>query len=50
MFIDVQSDPTASESREHIYWCLQTQNCLGPDGQVVDEETCNQYRSCYQQM
>ena len=50
MFIDVQADTSVpeSESKDHVYWCVQTQTCLGPDGQIVDEETCNPYRSCYQ--
>ena len=48
MFVDVQADPEAeAESREHIYWCVQTQSVLGPDGQVVDEDICSQSRSCY---
>jgi hypothetical protein len=47
MFIDVQGDPIESQAGERVYWCVQTQNCLGPDGQIVDEGTCNLYRSCY---
>ncbi len=49
MFIDVQPDPNATELKEHICWCVKTQNCLGPDGEVVAEDTCSPYRSCYQQ-
>ena len=48
MFIDAQPDPTAAESSEHIYWCVRTQSIMGPDGQVVDEDTCNFTRTCYQ--
>jgi hypothetical protein len=33
--------------RDHIYWCMLTMNCLGPDGQVADGQTCNSFRSCY---
>jgi len=49
LFVDIsQRDANEPESTEpHIYWCVQTQNCLGPDGQVVDEEVCNSFRSCY---
>jgi len=51
LFLDVERDPNAPESKEpHIYWCMKTQNCLGPDGQVVDEEICNWFRTCYHAM
>jgi len=51
LFIDVQADTSgSSQGGDHIYWCLLTQNCLGPDGQIVDEQTCNAFRSCYQEM
>ena len=48
MFIDVQPDPAGPtpETNERIFWCVHTQNCLGPDGQVVEEDTCNSLRSC----
>ena len=47
MLIDADRDPEAPGSREHICWCVLTQNCLGPDGQVADQGTCNMFRSCY---
>lgn len=48
LFVDVQRAPTEPDSTEpHIYWCVQTQNCLGPDGQVVDEDICSSLRTCY---
>ncbi len=49
LFVDIsQRDPDEPESSEpHIYWCVHTMNCLGPDGQVVDEGVCNSLRSCY---
>ena len=51
MFIDVQRDPSAAVYEEpHICWCMHTQNPLGPDGEVVDEDTCNWFRSCYQKL
>ena len=48
MFIDAEWDPTVQQSNDRIYWCVQTQNVFGPDGQIVDEDTCNTTRSCYQ--
>jgi len=49
MFIDAEGDddPTVQASNTRIYWCVYTQNCMGPDGEVVDETTCTASRSCY---
>lgn len=35
----------ASQSYGHL-WCVHTQSVLGPDGQVVDTETCRPGRGC----
>lgn len=50
MFIDVSGDAASPEAEagDRIYWCVHTQNCLGPDGQVADADACNTLRSCYQ--
>jgi hypothetical protein len=50
MFIDVSGGPEHPEitDGDRIYWCVYTQNCLGPDGQVADAEACSSLRSCYQ--
>lgn len=50
LFIDADWDPTVPQSNDRIYWCLHTQNVIGPDGQVVDEDCCNANRSCYEPM
>jgi hypothetical protein len=50
MFIDAEPDLTAQQSHDRIYWCVFTQNVMGPDGQVVAEDTCTPSRSCYQAM
>jgi hypothetical protein len=47
MFIDAEWDPAAGPASEHVCWCVMTQNCIGPDGQVVGEDVCNATRSCY---
>lgn len=47
MFIDADDDPTVQLSNSRIYWCVFTQNPLGPDGEVVDEDTCTASRKCY---
>ena len=30
-----------------IYWCLHTQDAIGPDGHAVDCEECTPGRPCY---
>ena len=51
MFIDTEWDPSKSEpTSEHIPWCVRTQNCMGPDAQVVALDSCNLTRSCYERI
>jgi len=47
MFITAESDPTVPPSNDQIYWCSQTQLCLGPDGKSAAPVTCHPGRSCY---
>ena len=51
MFIDTELDPSKVEfSGDHIPWCVRTQNCMGPDAQVVALDSCNLTRSCYERI
>ena len=47
MFIDTEPDLAKAAPDEHICWCVLTQSCFGPDGQVVHESSCNRHRNCY---
>jgi hypothetical protein len=48
MFIQVEADPTVPPSNEGLYWCLFTQNCIGPDGGLAEPGTCSAPdRACY---
>ncbi len=47
MYIESVWDPTVPHSGDRLFWCHQTQNCLGPDGRMVDEYECNETRACY---
>lgn len=50
MFIWAESDPTVQPSNSGYYWCLHTQTCLGPDGQMAEPGQCNvPGRSCHKQ-
>jgi hypothetical protein len=37
-----------TQSSSGIFWCMHTQNCLGPDGQVANPENCSGGRSCHE--
>ncbi len=48
MFIGAEPDPADPRTDSGICWCVHTQNCLGPDGQVVTHENCTAARPCYE--
>ncbi len=31
-----------------LFWCMHSQNCLGPDGRTAGDEECLPGRSCYE--
>jgi hypothetical protein len=47
IFIEAEWDPDMPHSGDRNFWCHRTQNCLGPDGKVVDDYDCNETRVCY---
>jgi hypothetical protein len=47
MFYDT-GVPLEERSGCGIYWCDQTQKCLGPDNIAVGAEDCGPTRSCYE--
>lgn len=47
MYIPAEWDPTVQHGNDRLFWCHKTQNCLGPDGQIVDEYECHPKRNCY---
>jgi hypothetical protein len=48
MFIEVEEEAHIPRSDSGICWCVHTQNCLGPDGQVVTPQACSSERPCYE--
>jgi hypothetical protein len=48
MFIEAEPDPTVPRSDSGIYWCVHTQNCLGPDGKTASMDNCQPGRACYE--
>jgi hypothetical protein len=48
MFVHAEMDPTVQPSNDGLFWCLYTQNCIGPDGQLAEPGTCSSTnRACY---
>jgi hypothetical protein len=48
LFVGSHDDPTVPRGGGGLFWCLFTQNCLGPDGAVAEPGNCDQPgRACY---
>ena len=48
MFISAERDPTVQPSNDGLFWCLYTQNCLGPDGELAEPGNCSSSdRECH---
>ncbi len=48
MFIDAEPDKTVPRSSSGHFWCVHTQNVLGPDGKIVGDEVCGAHRMCFE--
>ena len=47
-FIEAEPDPTVQSSNEGLYWCMYTQTCIGPDGELAEPGNCNKKgRACH---
>ncbi|MBL8174810.1 MAG: hypothetical protein JNK48_09070 [Bryobacterales bacterium] len=50
LFVDAPWDPNVQHGNDRAYWCHKTQQCMGPDGKVVDDYECNPFRRCYEEL
>ena len=50
MFVDAEAYSHPAQSGSGIYWCNHTQNCLGPDGELAEVESCKPGRSCFEEL
>ena len=48
-FYDSERDPTVPASNDDNYWCALTQRIVGPDGQLVDLQSCKPGRACFKE-
>jgi hypothetical protein len=47
-FVLAETDASAQQGTDTNYWCLYTQNCMGPDGLLAEPGTCSSpIRSCH---
>lgn len=47
-FILSEPDPNVQPSNDGLYWCMHTQNCIGPDGEVAEPGNCSsKKRGCH---
>jgi hypothetical protein len=49
MYYQAEPDPTVPPANDDNYWCALTQRILGPDGQVVDLQSCKPGRACFKE-
>jgi hypothetical protein len=40
-FIGVDHDPTVPPSNDGLFWCMHTQSCIGPDGELAEPGNCS---------
>jgi hypothetical protein len=40
MFILAERDPSVPPTNDGLYWCMHTQTCIGPDGQLAEPANC----------
>jgi len=41
MFVPSEDDPTVPRGGGGLFWCLYTQTCIGPDGQLAEPGNCS---------
>ena len=47
-FILAEADPGVQSSNDGLFWCLHTQTCIGPDGEVAEPGNCSsKNRGCH---
>jgi len=47
-FILSEADPNVQSSNDGLFWCMHTQTCIGPDGEVAEPGNCSSRgRGCH---
>ncbi len=40
-FILAEADDTVPPCNDGLFWCMHTQTCIGPDGQIAEPANCS---------
>jgi hypothetical protein len=47
-FISAEHDLTVQASNDGLFWCIHTQTCIGPDGELAEPgNCCSRGRQCH---
>ena len=47
-FILSEPDPSVPASNDGLFWCMHTQTCIGPDGELAEPGNCSsESRGCH---
>lgn len=46
-FISAAHDDTVPPTNDGIFWCMHTQSCIGPDGELAEPGNCGAGRRCH---
>lgn len=47
-FILSEHDPNVQSSNDGLFWCMHTQTCIGPDGNIAEPGNCAaKNRACH---
>ena len=47
-FILAERDPTVPAGNDGLFWCLHSQTCIGPDGELAEPRSCSsKSRACH---
>ena len=41
LFINAEPDPTVPPCNDGLFWCMHTQTCIGPDGELAEPGNCS---------
>ena len=47
-FIASEPDPNVQPGNDGLFWCMHTQTCIGPDGELAEPGNCAlKSRACH---
>jgi len=47
-FISTEHDPTVPPTNDGLFWCMHTQTCIGPYGELAEPGNCKHSgRKCH---